>query len=210
MYKAEVSIGDGADIKEPPDCNEEFPCRFEDALKNSMCFATDGSKREGKSFTRYALLDIKQKATEKHRTSNIESIFTAEGLARAETLNRIQNYEPGTFIFFSDLKSWIHELGGTPRIKSASYLEWDLRDKIRELELTNRRIEFFWIPAHCGIQINENTDSGDKDAINNGKDSQFLPPSSDMKAYWKGCLQEQFHAFCLETGTEKVISYFNK
>jgi hypothetical protein len=33
-------------------------------------------------------------------------------------------------------------------------------------------------------------DSGAKDAINNGKDSQFLRPSLDVKAYWKGCIQE--------------------
>jgi hypothetical protein len=41
------------------------------------------------------------------------------------------------------------------------------------------------------------------------KDLQFLLPSSDMNAYWKGCLLE-FHAFCLETGIEKGINYFNK
>jgi ribonuclease HI len=64
-----------------------------------------------------------------------------------------------------------------------------LRDKIRQLKLTGRRNEFFWIPAHCGVQTNEKADSGAKDAINNGKDSQFLHPSLDMKAYWKGCIQ---------------------
>jgi hypothetical protein len=31
-----------------------------------------------------------------------------------------------------------------------------------------------------------------------------------MKTCWKGSLQEEFHAFCLETGTEKGINYFNK
>jgi ribonuclease HI len=55
---------------------------------------------------------------------------------------------------------------------------------------SGRRIEFFWIPTHCGIQTNKKADSGAKDAINNGKGSQFLLPSSDMKAYWKECLQE--------------------
>jgi hypothetical protein len=30
--------------------------------------------------------------------------------------------------------------------------------------------------------------------MNNGKDWQFLLPSSNMKAYWKGCLQKEFHA----------------
>jgi hypothetical protein len=29
--------------------------------------------------------------------------------------------------------------------------------------------EFFWIPAHCGIQINENASSGAKDAISTVK-----------------------------------------
>jgi ribonuclease HI len=61
-------------------------------------------------------------------------------------------------------------LGGIPKINNASYFTWDLRDKIRELKLTGRRIKFFWIPAHCSIQINEKADSRAKDAMNNGKD----------------------------------------
>jgi hypothetical protein len=95
-------------------------------------------------------------------------------------------------------------LGGILEINNTSYLAWDLRDKIRQLELTGRRIEFFWIPSQCSTQINEKAESGDKDTISNGKDSQFLLPSMDMKAFWKGCLQEKFHAFRLETGTEKA------
>jgi hypothetical protein len=87
------------DIKNTLDCNGEFLCRFEDALKNSMCFTTDGSKREGKSFTQFALLDIKQEGTE-----NIEyyNHFHSRGvrLATAEMMKRIQNYEPGRFILF--------------------------------------------------------------------------------------------------------------
>jgi hypothetical protein len=58
MYKAKVSIEERVGMKNSLDCNGEFLCRFEDALKNSMCFATDGSKREGKLFTGYALLDV--------------------------------------------------------------------------------------------------------------------------------------------------------
>jgi hypothetical protein len=61
-------------------------------------------------------------------------------------------------------------LGGTSKINNTSYLPWDLRDKMRELELTGRRIEFFWVPAHCGIQINEKGSPGAMDALNNGKD----------------------------------------
>jgi hypothetical protein len=40
--------------------------------------------------------------------------------------------------------------------------------------------------------------------------TQFSRPSLDMEAYWKECLQEEFHAFCPETGTEKVINHINK
>jgi hypothetical protein len=38
------------------DHNGEFLGRLEDALKNSMSIATAGSKREGKPFTRFAVL----------------------------------------------------------------------------------------------------------------------------------------------------------
>jgi hypothetical protein len=116
MYKAKVSIEEGVDIKNSLDCKGEFPCRFDDALKTSTCFTKDGSKREGKSFTGYALLDIKQDASEKHRTLNIAYIFTAERLAIAETLKRIQKYESSRSIVFSDLKSWIQVLEGTPKL----------------------------------------------------------------------------------------------
>jgi hypothetical protein len=46
MYNAEVSIGEGLDIRNSPDCNGEFLCRFENALKNSMCFTTDSPKEK--------------------------------------------------------------------------------------------------------------------------------------------------------------------
>lgn len=61
------------------DNNGEFLCRFENTLKNSMCFATDGSKREGKTFTGFAVLDINYETMEKHRTSNIASILQQRG-----------------------------------------------------------------------------------------------------------------------------------
>jgi hypothetical protein len=57
---------------------------------------------------------------------------------------------------------------------------------------------------------NEKADSVSNDAVNNGRDWQLLLPSLDVKAYWKGCLHKEFHAFCLETGTEKGINYYNK
>jgi ribonuclease HI len=196
------------DINNSLDYNGEFLCRFEDALINSTCFTIDGSKGEGNSFTGYTLLDIEQEAIEKHRASNIASIFTAEGLTIAETLKSIQNYEPGRFVVFSDSKSWIQVLGGTQKINNALYLAWNLRDKIRELDLIGRRIEFFWIPTHCSIQINEKVDSGAKSAINNGENFQFLLPSSYMKACWTGYLQRS-SMHCLVTGTEKGTNSFN-
>jgi hypothetical protein len=65
-------------------------------------------------------------------------------------------------------------LRGTSKINNTQYLPWDLRHKIRELELIGRRIEFFWVPDNCGIQINEKANPGAKDGLNNRKDSQFL------------------------------------
>lgn len=103
-----MSTEEGVDIKYSLDCNGEFLCRFEDTLKNSTCFMTDDSKREGKSFTGYALLHIKQEANEKQRTLNIASIFIAGGLAIAE-MNPAGLYS-------SDCKSWIQVFGSTPKL----------------------------------------------------------------------------------------------
>jgi hypothetical protein len=72
-------------------------------------------------------------------------------------------------------------LGSTRKIN----LAWELRDKIKELELTGRRIKSIWIPILCCIQINEKVDPGAKEAINNGKVPQFLLPSFDVKTFWK-------------------------
>jgi hypothetical protein len=151
-----------------------------------MCFATNGSKRKGKTFTGFTVLDINYETMENHRTSNIASIFTTEELAIAERCK--------------SSKSWIEMLRSTPKINNTSYLAWELRDKIKELEFTDRRIKSILTSIHCGIQINNKVDSGAKNAINNGKDSQLLLPSSDMKTFWQRCVQEKSHEFCLETG----------
>jgi hypothetical protein len=45
FYKARVSFDEGRQIKEAEDHNEEFKKIFEERMRISKCFATDGSKK---------------------------------------------------------------------------------------------------------------------------------------------------------------------
>lgn len=70
-------------------------------------------------------------------------------------------------------------------------------------------MEFHWIPAHEGIEINERADSLAKDAAKTGRDSQILLPYTDLKALWK---KEMFQALEDQTtkdGSQEVIKFYN-
>ncbi|XP_044012171.1 uncharacterized protein LOC122855077 isoform X2 [Aphidius gifuensis] len=56
---------------------------------------------------------------------------------------------------------------------------------------------------------NEKADSGAKDAIRNGVDSQLLLTIADLKSYWKNQMYKEFNSFCTETGREKGNYYFS-
>jgi ribonuclease HI len=45
-----------------------------------------------------------------------------------------------------------------------------LKDKIERLESRGKIIQFYWIPGHCGIEVNERADSEAKQAIREGRD----------------------------------------
>lgn len=67
--------------------------------------------------------------------------------------------EPSRFIVLR-LQKLDTGVWGDSKTNTASYFAWDLSDKIRQLELTGRRNEFFSIPAHYGVKRNKTADSG--------------------------------------------------
>jgi ribonuclease HI len=56
-----------------------------------------------------------------------------------------------------------------------------LKEKIDRLESRGKIIQFYWIPGHSGIEVNERADSEAKQAVKEGRDSQLLLPVADLK-----------------------------
>jgi hypothetical protein len=76
--------------------------------------------------------------------------------------------------------------------------------------LQGERIQFYWIPEHCGVEINERADSEAKQAIKEGRDSQLLLPVVDFKPQWKKKIKEELHSFCQNTKRNRGESYFDR
>jgi hypothetical protein len=81
-----VPFEEGRQRKETKDHNEKFKVIFQERMRTSKCFATDGSKMEDKSFVGFASIDIEDGRSMKFRISEIASKFTAEALAIGETI----------------------------------------------------------------------------------------------------------------------------
>jgi ribonuclease HI len=77
-----------------------------------------------------------------------------------------------------------------------------LKDKIERLESREKKIQFYWIPGHCGVEVNERADSA-KQAIKEGRDSQLLLPVADLKTQGKRKGKEELHSLCENTKQDR-------
>jgi ribonuclease HI len=41
-------------------------------------------------------------------------------------------------------------------------------------------MQFYWIPGHCGVEVNQRADSEAKQSIKVGRDSQLLLPAAHL------------------------------
>lgn len=170
-------------------------------------FFTDGSKMDNGEFVGLASFRVKNQETFSFRTTGIASIFSAEAMAIAETLNIIERLNRTEYIIFSDSRSVLQALNGILKW-SASYLIFMIKEKLKKLRDRGKEVQFYWIPAHRGIYYNERADLAAKESIRKGRDSQILIPTSDAKAKWKSQLRDEFHEWCLDTGQDKGKNYF--
>jgi ribonuclease HI len=44
-----------------------------------------------------------------------------------------------------------------------------------------KRIQFFWIPGHCRVEVNEIAESEAKQSIRESRDNQRLLPMADLE-----------------------------
>jgi ribonuclease HI len=68
-------------------------------------------------------------------------------------------------VIFLDLESVLKGISNTSTINNTSHINQILNDKIDRLESRGGKIQVYWIPGHCGVQVNEAADLGAKQSI---------------------------------------------
>lgn len=127
---------------------------FGSKLRESERYFTDGSKFKDGEFLGFASVHMKSQETHLFRTTGIASIFTAEALAIAETLNIMAQQRRTNSTIFTDSESVLQALHNLPKW-TCCYLILLIKEKLKELRNNGVQIEFYWIPAHRGIYFNE-------------------------------------------------------
>jgi hypothetical protein len=95
-------------------------------------------------------------------------------------------------------------------MNNTSHITQMLKDKMEKLDSRRKEIQFYWIPGHCGVEVNERADSEAKLSIKQGRDSQLLLPGADLKAKWKKKGKEELHSFCENTNRDRGQNYFER
>jgi hypothetical protein len=79
--------------KEAEDHNEKFKKVFQEKMRTSKCFATDGSKIENKPLVGFASIDTNDGRSRKFWMTKIASTFTTEALATGKTPEIIEKID---------------------------------------------------------------------------------------------------------------------
>jgi hypothetical protein len=149
----------GRKIKVAKDHNEELKKIFQERMRTSKCFPTDGSQMEDKPYS---------------------LTFTAEALEIGETLEIIEKiHSEQNFMIFSDSASVLKGISNSSTMKNTSQITQMLKDKIERWQLRGKIIQFYWIPAHWGI---ERADSEAKQASKEGKVKVKFSPLQALEA----------------------------
>ncbi|GFO40540.1 ribonuclease hi [Plakobranchus ocellatus] len=150
--------------------------RIKEKFSNHYAVFTDGSKLEEKVAAYFPENPDRSKTT---RLRDGSSVFSAEleGIALALTeIKKLTKYHKN-FVIYSD------SLSALQAIQSKNFKVIDIRrlyNLIRKFP-TYVHISFVWIPAHVGIQGNENVDKLAKAALNRSSTSGKLICYSDLK-----------------------------
>jgi hypothetical protein len=91
-----------------------------------------------------------------------------------------------------------------------SHVTQMLRNKTERVETRRGKIQFYWIPGHCGVEVNVRAHSEAKHSIKDGRDSQLSLPVVYLKAQWKNKSKEELHSFCENTKRDRGENYFER
>jgi hypothetical protein len=95
-------------------------------------------------------------------------------------------------------------------MNNTSHIIQILKDKIERLESRGKNKQFYWIPRHCGVELNERADSEAEQSNINGRDSKLLLPVVDLKSHWKKKSKVELNSFCENTKQGRGQNYFKR
>jgi hypothetical protein len=126
-------------------------------MENNWKMATtrNGSKMDNKPFVGFTSIDINDGISWRFWIAKLAPTFTAEALAVGETLEitgKLDSEE--NFMIFSDSESMLKGISNTSTLNNTSHITQMLKDKIEILELQGKKIQFYWIPGHYGVEVN--------------------------------------------------------
>ncbi|CAD6239337.1 GSCOCG00012550001-RA-CDS, partial [Cotesia congregata] len=209
-FVPDVDLDCGISIQESKNPNSKFESLFRQELIRGNCWFTDGSKIPEQEFVGFASVNVSAGAIETCRTVKYASIFTAEAMAIYTTLEKFFQNNEHHFNIFSDSKSVLIALKNYIKPEKQKPIIHVIKDQLQRLSLMNKKVKFYWIPAHMGIEYNEMVDKTAKESALIGIDSHILIPASDLKAIWKVKIKNKFNLWCCNTGKDKGKNYFNK
>lgn len=154
-------------------------------------------------------LDIKISKSIDH----ISSVYTAECLALSEAMGIASSQVDTNILIFSDSLSALMSLQNPKlNIKVNPYIH-KTRDMylrcIEQFEKNNKQINLYWIPAHTGIEGNEEVDALAKSATEDEPDSTCLP-FTDFRELSKMKSLQNTNKVLTTLGLSKGKEYFNK
>jgi hypothetical protein len=124
-------------------------------MRTSKCFAMDSSEMENKPFVGFTSININDGHSWKFRIAKMASTFMAEAPAIGKTLEIIEKIDSEqSSMIFSDLASVLQGISNASTMNNTLHITQMLKDRI-EWNCEGRKIQFYWILGHCGIEVNE-------------------------------------------------------
>lgn len=147
---------------------------------------TDGSKNDDS--VGYAV--VNNNITESERIPSCCSIYTAETLAILQALKMIlQADHQKRFLVVTDSLSALQGLKCTYTTNPIQQL---IKEKLKNITMQNKTVEFLWVPSHIGIDGNERADEEANRISKSQRTSDMKVPYCDLKASSKN--------YCMKSG----------
>ena len=163
MTKIPVDFDLGLKLKHSENPNAELRQKIDES--GALAIFTDGSKIPGNNSVGAAAYCPELNLSVSKSLNKKSSIFSAECLAIYEAIKIAMTGTDGDVFILSDSQSVLSSLNSAKMdIKLHSHL-LKIEEKHTQLKKKGRSVHFFWIPAHLGIEGNEEADRLAKEAI---------------------------------------------